>query len=190
MHALNLNDFLSSALTQFHLYEDNWARQIFHLDLKRNMKITWKRHTYPFITTSYQSWKEERTISREIDLIRGDQRTVIVLNIGVHFRAYPIYHFIRRLLNIRGAIERLFLRSPQTKVIIKTENTGEMKQNFETMSDFHASIHYSIMEIIFTDLNVGFVNGWDMTNAFDSNAIHPAETVIRNEVQMLMTYIC
>ncbi|XP_073487820.1 NXPE family member 2-like isoform X2 [Aquarana catesbeiana] len=177
-------------LTQFHLYEDNWAHQIFHLDLKRNMKITWKRHTYPFITTSYQSWKEERTISREIDLIRGDQRTVIVLNIGVHFRAYPIYHFIKRLLNIRSAIERLFLRSPQTKVIIKTENTGEMKKNFETMSDFHASIHYSIMEIIFTDLTVGFVNGWDMTNAFDSNAIHPAETVIRNEVQMLMTYIC
>ncbi|XP_073487823.1 NXPE family member 2-like isoform X3 [Aquarana catesbeiana] len=180
----------NNTLTQFHLYEDNWAHQIFHLDLKRNMKITWKRHTYPFITTSYQSWKEERTISREIDLIRGDQRTVIVLNIGVHFRAYPIYHFIKRLLNIRSAIERLFLRSPQTKVIIKTENTGEMKKNFETMSDFHASIHYSIMEIIFTDLTVGFVNGWDMTNAFDSNAIHPAETVIRNEVQMLMTYIC
>ncbi|KAM5158203.1 NXPE family member 2-like [Mantella aurantiaca] len=178
------------ALQQFHLYEDNWASQILSLDLKRNMKITWKRHTYPFISSSYQSWKEERTIAREIDLIRGDQRTVIAITIGMHFRAYPIYYLIRRLLNIRRAIERLFLRSPQTKVIIKTENTSEMKENFETMSDFHGSVHYSIMEIIFADLNVGFVNGWDMTNAFDSNKVHPPEVVIRNEVQMLMTYVC
>ncbi|CAI9607767.1 unnamed protein product [Staurois parvus] len=145
-----------SALAQFYLYDDNWSHQLLNLDLKRNMKISWKRHTYPFITSSYQSWKEERTITREIDLIRGDHRTVIILNIGVHFRAYPTYYFIKRLLNIRRAIERLFLRSPQTKVIIKTENTGEMNKNFETMSDFHASVHYSIMEIVFTNLNVGF----------------------------------
>ncbi|XP_069598687.1 NXPE family member 1-like isoform X3 [Ranitomeya imitator] len=177
-------------LTPFRLYDDNWARQLLSLDVKKNMKITWKRHTFPFLTGSYQSFKEERTIAREIDLIRGDQRTVIVLNIGMHFRAYPIYYFIRRLYNIRRAIERLFIRSPETKVIIKTENTSSMLTNFETISDFHASVHYFIMEIIFKDLNVGFVNGWDMTNAFDTNEIHPPEKVIENEVRMLMTYIC
>ncbi|XP_068094479.1 NXPE family member 1-like [Hyperolius riggenbachi] len=182
------------ALTQFQLYDDNWARQLFSVDLQRNMKLTWKRHTFPFITTSYESWKEERSIPQEIDLIRGDSRTVIVINIGAHFRSYPVYYFIRRLLNIRRAIERLFLRSPDTKVIIKTENTGEMHKNMineqETLSDFHAFTHYSITEIIFTDLNVGFVNGWDMTNAFDYNILHPPAVVIGNEVKMLMTYIC
>ncbi|XP_066462205.1 NXPE family member 1-like isoform X2 [Eleutherodactylus coqui] len=177
-------------LQQFSLYEDNWSRQLFHLDIKRNMKMSWKRHTFPFISSSYQSWKEERTITREIDLIRGDKRTVIILTVGAHFRAYPIYYFTKRLYNIRLAIERLFLRSPETKVIIKTENTSEMKKNFETMSDFHAYVHYFIMEIIFKDLGVGFVNGWDMTNAFDTNALHPPEKVIANEVRMLMTYIC
>ncbi|XP_069802767.1 NXPE family member 1-like [Dendropsophus ebraccatus] len=177
-------------LKPFTLYEDNWSRQLLLLDVKNNLKISWKRHTFPFISSSYQSWKEERTIAREIDLIRGDERTVIVLNIGVHFRSYPIYYFIKRLYNIRRAIERLFLRSPDTKVIIKTENTSPMLTNFETMSDFHASIHYFIMEIVFKNLNAGFVNGWDMTNAFDTNLIHPPETVIRNEVKMLMTYIC
>ncbi|XP_072269398.1 NXPE family member 2-like [Pyxicephalus adspersus] len=179
-----------NTLTQFRLYEDGWASHILDLDLKKNMKISWKRHTFPFINVGYHSWKEERTIAREIDLIRGDQRTVIALNIGKHFRAYPIYHYIRRLLNIRRAIERLFLRSPETKVIIKTENTSSMTGQFETMSDFYASVQYSIMEKVFSNLNVGFVNGWDMTNAFDSNEIHPPEKVIRNEVQMLMTYIC
>ncbi|XP_072011692.1 NXPE family member 4-like isoform X2 [Engystomops pustulosus] len=178
------------SLKPFHLYEDNWSQQLLNLDLERNMKISWKRHTFPFITTTYQSWKEERTITREIDLIRGDNRTVIILSIGVHFRAYPLYYFIKRLHNIRRAIERLLIRSPETKVIIKTENTGEMDKNFETMSDFHAAMHYSVMEIVFNGLNVGFVNGWDMTNAFDTNKIHPAEKFYGNEVKMLMTYIC
>ncbi|XP_068090898.1 NXPE family member 2-like [Hyperolius riggenbachi] len=184
-------------LTPFQLYEDTWACQLLSLDPNRNMGITWKRHFFPFITGSFQSWKEERTIAREIDLIRGNNQTVIVLNIGVHFRAYPIsvrhcpiFHFIRRLLNIRRAIERLFLRSPDTKVIIKTENTSGMKEHYETMSDFRASVQYLIMELIFTDLNVGFVNGWDMTNAFDYNQVHPPEIVAENEVKMLMTYIC
>ncbi|XP_069804061.1 NXPE family member 1-like [Dendropsophus ebraccatus] len=177
-------------MTEFPLTHDNWSHQMLYLDLKDNMKIFWKRHTFPFITTSYGSWKEERTITREIDLIAGDERTVIVLNIGVHFRAYPIYYFIRRIYNIRRAIERLFLRSPDTKVIIKTENTGPVMTNFETTDDFHAAVHYVIMEIVFKDLNVGFVNGWDMTNAFDTNEIHPPETFIGNEVKMLMTYIC
>ncbi|KAM4014774.1 NXPE family member 1-like isoform 2-T2 [Anomaloglossus baeobatrachus] len=173
-------------LTPFSLYDDNWARQLLILDVKKNVKISWKRHTFPFITGSYQSFKEERTIAREIDLIGGDQRTVIVIHIGMHFRAYPIHYFIRRLYNIRRAIERLFIRSPETKVIIKTENTSNMERG----SDFHASIHYFIIEIVFKDLNVGFVNGWDMTTAFDTNIIHPPEEVIENEVRMLMTYIC
>ncbi|XP_069803890.1 NXPE family member 1-like [Dendropsophus ebraccatus] len=177
-------------LVSFNLYEDNWSRQLLFLDVTNNLKISWKRHSLPFISSSYQSWKEERTIAQEINLIRGDGRTVIVLNIGVHFRAYPIYYFIRRLYNIRRAIERLFLRSPDTKVIIKTENTSPMLINFETMSDFHAAVHYVILEIVFKDLNVGFVNGWDMTNAFDTNEVHPPEKVIGSEVKMLMTYIC
>ncbi|XP_069598802.1 NXPE family member 1-like isoform X1 [Ranitomeya imitator] len=177
-------------LQHFNLYEDNWSRQLLNLDLQRNMRISWKRHTFPFISTSYGSWKEERTIAREIDLIRGDKRTVIILNIGVHFRSYPVYYFIKRLYNIRQAIERLFRRSPETNVIIKTENTSDMKKDFECVSDFHAFIHYSIMEIVLKDLNVGFVNGWDMTNAFDTNDVHPPEKVIGNEVKMLMTYIC
>ncbi|XP_072011694.1 NXPE family member 2-like isoform X1 [Engystomops pustulosus] len=177
-------------LLPFNHYEDNWARQLLGLDVPKNLKITWKRHTFPFISGSYQSFKEERTIAREIDLIGGDKRTVIVLHIGMHFRAYPIYYFIRRLYNVRRAIERLLIRSPETKVIIKTENTSAMSDNFETMSDYHALVHYFIMDIVFKDLNVGFVNGWDMTNAFDTNETHPPKIVTENEIKMLMTYIC
>ncbi|MEE6484605.1 hypothetical protein FKM82_013939 [Ascaphus truei] len=177
-------------LTLFNLYEGGWAQQIVVLDLQRNMNIRWKRHGNPFISSSYQSCREDRTIPREVDMIGGHQHTVIILNIGVHFRAYPVHHYIRRLLNIRRALERLFLRSPQTKVIIKTENTSEMDKNYESNSDFYGYVHYFIMQSVFKDLHVGFVNGWDMTTAFDANKIHPPASLIQNEVDMLMTYIC
>ncbi|KAM8939256.1 NXPE family member 4-like [Pelodytes ibericus] len=177
-------------LKMFNLYESGWACPRLGIDLQRNIMVSWKRHTSPFISGSYQSYKEERTISEELDLIGGNQHTVIVLNIGVHFRAHPLHHFIRRLSNIRSALERLFLRSPQTKVIIKTENSGDPQREYETCGDFHGYVQYLIVEHLLKDLEVGFVNGWDMTIAFDANKLHPPASYIQNEVDMLMTYIC
>ncbi|XP_056398479.1 NXPE family member 4-like [Hyla sarda] len=177
-------------LTLLNVHETGWAQKHLGVDIERNMYVFWKRHGRPFVNMDYASVKEEHSIPREIDLLGGNQYTVIALNIGAHFRLFPVHHYIRRLLNIRRAVERLLLRSPQTKVIIKTENTSEMVNQYEGTSDFHAYVHYLIMEIIFKGLNVGFVNGWDMTTAFNTNEIHPPEHYIRNEVNMLMTYIC
>ncbi|XP_040271845.1 NXPE family member 4-like [Bufo bufo] len=177
-------------LKMLNVYESGWAQKHVGVDIERNIHVVWKRHGRPFVNLDFVSLREERSIPREIDLIGGNKHTVIALNIGVHFRLFPVHHYIRRLLNIRRAIERLFLRSPETKVIIKTENTSEMGGEYEGMSDFHAYVHYFIMEIIFKDLNVGFVHGWDMTTAFNTNQIHPGENYVRNEVNMLMTYIC
>ncbi|XP_069803305.1 NXPE family member 1-like isoform X2 [Dendropsophus ebraccatus] len=172
------------------VYDNWWAHKHLAVDAERNIYVVWKRHGRPFFYQEFASVREERSIPREIDLIGGNEHTVIALNIGVHFRACPVNHYIRRLLNIRHAIERLFIRSPQTKVIIKTENTTEMGHMYEGLGDFHAYVHYFIMEIVFKGLNVGFVNGWDMTTAFNTNQVHPPEPYIRNEINMLMTYIC
>ncbi|XP_073511494.1 NXPE family member 1-like [Phyllobates terribilis] len=177
-------------LSLMNVYEEGWAQKHLGVDIERNIQVIWKRHGRPFVYLAFVSLREECSIPREIDLIGGNEHTVIALNIGVHFRLFPVHHYIRRLLNIRRAIERLFLRSPETKVIIKTENTSDMENEYEGMSDFHAYIHYFIMEIIFKDLNVGFVNGWDMTTAFNTNQLHPPEPYLSNEVDMLMTYIC
>ncbi|KAM5157542.1 NXPE family member 1-like [Mantella aurantiaca] len=171
-------------------YETGWSQKHLGIDIERNIHVLWKHHAKPFVYLGFTTLKEERTIPREIDLIGGNQYTVIAFNIGVHFRLFPVHHFIRRLYNIRRAIDRLFLRSPETKVIIKTENTSDMLGEYEGMNDFHAYVHYLIMKIIFKDINVGFINGWDMTTAFNSNQIHPPEPYVRNELNMMMTYIC
>ncbi|KAM6173631.1 LOW QUALITY PROTEIN: NXPE family member 1-like [Erethizon dorsatum] len=160
------------------------------LDAERHTLIQWKKHSYPFTTIHLYSVIDDGYIPLEIDRVSGDQNTVIIITFGHHFRPFPIDIFIRRAISIRKAIERLFLRSPATKVIIKTENIREMPIETEWFSDFHGYIQYSTMKDIFKDLNVDAIDAWDMTIAYNANFLHPPDTVIRNQIDMFLNYIC
>ncbi|OWK18238.1 hypothetical protein Celaphus_00008935, partial [Cervus elaphus hippelaphus] len=160
------------------------------LDAERHTLIQWKKHGHPFITQSLYSVKDDNYIPREIDRIAGDKDTAIVITLGQHLRPFPIKIFIRRAINIQKAIERLFLRSPETKVILKTENTRRMFDNAEMFSDFHGYIQNLIMRDIFMDLNVGVIDAWDMTVADSTDNIHPPDYVVENQINMFLNYIC
>ncbi|XP_058518296.1 NXPE family member 2 [Ochotona princeps] len=160
------------------------------LDIERHILIQWKKHSYPFVTQKLFSVKDENYIPREIDRVAGDKDTVIVITLGQHFRPFPIEIFIRRTINIKKAIQRLFLRSPDTKVIIKTENTRELHPNTEMFSDFHGYIQNLVMRDVFVDLNVGIIDAWDMTVAYCTNSIHPPDYVIGSQIDMFLNYIC
>ncbi|XP_053307771.1 NXPE family member 4-like [Spea bombifrons] len=179
-----------NSLKPFNLYGENWPMTRLYIDMERNAKIQWTKHGNPFIMLVFHTFKEEFTIPHQIDQIGGNKHTVVALTLGMHFRLFPIQHFIRRVINIKRAIERLLLRSPETKVIIKTENTSEMNVRVEMLSDFHGYLHYLIINYIFQDINVGVVDAWDMTNAFASEQIHPPTEIISNEIDLLLSYAC
>ncbi|XP_029410828.1 NXPE family member 2 isoform X2 [Nannospalax galili] len=160
------------------------------LDAKRHIFIQWKKHGHPFVTEKLFSLKDDNYIPRQIDQVAGDRDTAIIITLGQHFRPFPINIFIRRVINVKKAIERLFLRSPDTKVILKTENTRELNQNAELFSDFHGYIQNLIMRDIFADLNVGVIDAWDMTVAYYSNNVHPPDSVIKSQIGMFLNYIC
>lgn len=160
------------------------------LDVKRHILVQWKKHGHPFVTKKLFSLKDDNYIPREIDQVAGDSHTAIVITIGQHFRPFPINIFIRRAINIRKAIERLFLRSPETKVIIKSENIREVSENAEIFSDFHGYIQNLILRNIFRDLNVGIIDAWDMTIAYHCEDVHPPASVVESQIVMFLNYIC
>nr|XP_013011112.1 NXPE family member 2 isoform X1 [Cavia porcellus]XP_013011114.1 NXPE family member 2 isoform X1 [Cavia porcellus] len=160
------------------------------LDVNRHILIQWRKHSHPFVTQQVFSVKDENYIPREIDQVAGDRDTAIVITIGQHFRPFPISIFIRRAINIRKAVERLLLRSPETKVILKTENTREIHRNAEMFSDFHGYVQNLILRDVFADLNVGIIDAWDMTTAYFTNDVHPPEYVVANQIGMFLNYIC
>jgi hypothetical protein len=160
------------------------------LDAERHILIQWKKHSHPFVTQTLFSVKDENYIPRQIDQLAGDSGTAIVITIGQHFRPFPIDIFIRRAINVKKAIERLLLRSPETKVILKTENTRELYLNTELFSDFHGYIQNLVIRDIFMDLNVGIIDAWDMTVAYNNYNVHPSDVIIGNQIDMFLNYIC
>ncbi|CAI5795384.1 Uncharacterized protein PODLI_1B033521 [Podarcis lilfordi] len=160
------------------------------VDMARNIQINWKKHAHPFVGSSEYTVKDHSYVAWDIDLVAGGRDTAVVISLGQHFRPFPIELFIRRMINIRAAIQRLLLRSPDTKVIIKAENTREIDIDQERFGDFHGYAQYLALKDIFRDLKVGFIDAWDMTVAYGTNLVHPPDHVVGSQIDMFLSYIC
>ncbi|XP_006890861.1 PREDICTED: NXPE family member 4 [Elephantulus edwardii] len=179
-----------NTLKSVDLHESGKFQHQLAVDLKRNINIQWQKHGYPLIGSLIYSVKEIEYIARVIDRIGGGKNTVIVISLGQHFRPFPIDVFIRRALNVHKAVHHLLLRSPDTVVIIKGENIRELHNDVERFSDFHGYIQHLVIKDIFKDLNVGIIDAWDITIAYGTNNVHPPQPVVRNQINILLNYIC
>ncbi|OCT72369.1 hypothetical protein XELAEV_18035347mg [Xenopus laevis] len=181
---------IMKGLKFFNLHGIGWHKTHLAVDPNLNTYVQWKKHGHPFVTLSFFTVKDYTSVPQEIDRLAGGRDTVIVIALGQHFRAFPITLFIRRLLNVRKAIERLFIRSPDTKVIIKSENTREINTDVERFSDFHGYIQYVLAKNIFRGLNVGVIDAWDMTVASGSFDVHPSSSVLKSQINMFLEFLC
>ncbi|XP_069081039.1 NXPE family member 4-like isoform X2 [Pleurodeles waltl] len=179
-----------NSLKFFDLHESGPHQSLMALDMDRNIKIQWKKHGHPFVTVSWYTVKNHAYLPREIDLVSGDEHTALVITLGQHFRPFPITVFIRRAINVRKAVQRLLIRSPDTKVIVKLENTRDKTPDVERFSDFHGYIQNLALTFIFQDMNVGIIDAWDMTTAYGAYSVHPPRDVIASQVNMFLTYVC
>ncbi|XP_027622812.1 NXPE family member 4 isoform X4 [Tupaia chinensis] len=179
-----------STLKSVDLHESGKFENELAVDLDKNINIWWQKHSYPLIGSYTYSIKEIEYIARAVDRTGGGKNTIIVISLGQHFRPFPIDLFIRRILNIYKAVQRLLLRSPDTTVIIKTENTRDMYSDVERFSDFHGYIQYLTLKGLFQDVNVSIIDAWDITIAYGTNNVHPPEYVVRSQINILLNYIC
>ncbi|XP_018424803.1 PREDICTED: NXPE family member 1-like [Nanorana parkeri] len=152
----------------------SWEKTLEALNMEKDIYISYKRHGFPLESFVFFYFMDDMYTSRQIDRQPGGKDTIFVITMGQHFRQFPLKLFIRRALNIRRAVERLFLRSPETKIIIKTENTRETNAPPERIGDFHGYTQYIVLREVFQGVNVGFVDAWDMTVASASETVHPS----------------
>ncbi|KAM5135742.1 NXPE family member 1-like [Mantella aurantiaca] len=174
----------------FGIHRVLWHRTVVAFDLQNNIYIQWKKHGHPFVTGDFYNVKDHAYIANELDRLAGGSNTIIVIAVGQHFRPFPLPLFIKRLLNIRQAIESLFIRSPNTKVIIKSENTREIYPDVERFSDFHGYVQSLIVKDIFRGLDVGMIDARDMSIAFGSRNAHPPEPIVKSQINLFLNYIC
>ncbi|XP_069486251.1 NXPE family member 1-like [Ambystoma mexicanum] len=177
-------------LKDLNLYGLGWSKSLLKVDVDRNIQIRFQRHGDPFVSMDFHSIMENPTIPEQIDRIGGHQNTVIIFTAGTHFKGFPLHIYIRRVINIRKAIQRLLLRSPATKVILKTENTAWHANHIEAVSDLHGYFQYLVMNSLMKGLNIATIDAWDMTTAAATNDVHPSPIVIENEISLLLTFLC
>ncbi|XP_069808650.1 NXPE family member 4-like [Dendropsophus ebraccatus] len=177
-------------LQTFNLHRPGMETLMVAVDQQRNIHLQWKKHSHPIVASRFYLVKDDAYVQEQIDRLNGGAHCVIVICLGQHFRPFPLQLFIRRIMNVQKALNRLFLRSPDTKVIIKAENTREINTDAERFSDFHGYIQYLVVKDVFKNLPVAVVDAWDMTIAYGTHDVHPPEHVIKSQIDMFLTYIC
>lgn len=167
-----------------------WHKALEAINTEKDMYVSYKRHGFPLEHPPFYYFKEDMYTSRQIDQCVGGKNTIFMITMGQHFRHFPIKVFIKRAFNIRRAVERLFIRSPDTKVIIKSENTREIFSPVEMQGDLHGYTQYLVLREVFQGINVGFVDTWDMTVASATVIVHPPGYTFESILSLSFSFAC
>lgn len=161
------------------------------LDYTNNIMVTYRCHGPP-IRFANVPVSELRYIANELDGLIGGANTVVVISIWSHFSTFPSQVYVRRLLSVRGAVERLLDRAPDTLVVIRTPNPKALTL-YETLtnSDWYSMQQDKMLRVVFRGLKVRLVDAWDMSVAHElPHSLHPQPPIIKNMIDVLLSYIC
>lgn len=136
------------------------------------------------VTSWLDLFKEIEYIAQVIDRTGEEKNTIIVISLGQHFRPLPIDVFIPRALSVCHAVQHLLVRSSDTMAVIR-----EMHNDVERFSDFHGYIQYLAIKGIFQNLSISIIDAWDITIAYGTNNVHPPQSVVKNQIHILLHVI-
>ncbi|KAI4888372.1 hypothetical protein NFI96_010905 [Prochilodus magdalenae] len=175
------------AFKQLNLFTSHKSGPFEAVDIVNNIRLVWRAHGIP-IRTSLTPQADIHLIASEVDALAGGQHSVVVFTIWAHFTTFPLATYLHRLAGIRRAVEALLRRAPQTLVLIKSANTG--------YKDIYCSDWLSwqldcALRAMFRDLPVVIIDVWQMTSChYSPDDIHPVQQVIRNEVDLFLSFVC
>ncbi|XP_064155018.1 NXPE family member 3-like [Anguilla rostrata] len=175
------------SMRYMNLQSTEQAGPLLAVDVTNNILLHWRAHGTP-LRSRTSPMANLHYISNEIDSIAGGPRKVIVFTIWAHFTTFPLEFYTRRVARIRQAVIALLKRAPDTIVVIKSANTGSTNV---FGSDWLALQLDRILRATFQGINVAIIDVWQMTSChYSKENIHPNPTVIRNEIDLLLSFIC
>ncbi|XP_063761262.1 NXPE family member 3-like isoform X2 [Eleginops maclovinus] len=186
-------EFLNAALPdlkEFNLVSSKQTGPFMALDYANKIKVTFRCHGPPI--RFGVPIGELRYIANELKDLTGGPNTVIVFGIWSHLGTFPIEVYIRRLQRIRSEVVRLLDRAPETLIIIRTANPKALWL-YETItnSDWFSLQRDQVLRAIFKGLNVHLIDAWEMVLAHIlPNSLHPQPPIIKNMVDVLLSYTC
>ncbi|XP_035985519.1 NXPE family member 3 isoform X2 [Fundulus heteroclitus] len=161
------------------------------LDYTKNILLTFRCHGPP-IRSPMLPVSQLHFVANELDSVDGSNNTVVVIGVWAHFSTFPVEVYIRRLLSIRRAVERLLTRAPGTLVIIRTANPKRLTPpESMTTDDYYFLQRDKILRAIFKEVNVKLLQAWEMTQAhYLAHNLHPPPPIIKNMIDVILSHIC
>ena len=178
-------------LKEFNLHNLKQVGPFMALDYANNILVTYRCHGPPIRFVNVPT-NELHYTANELDRLVGGTNTVVVFGIWAHFSTFPIELYIRRLQSIRRAVVQLLDRAPGTLVIIRTANPRASTLYVAlTNSDWYSLQRDKVLRAMFKGLNVHLVDAWEMVLAHHlPHIIHPQPPIIKNMIDVLLSYIC
>ncbi|XP_077326703.1 NXPE family member 3-like isoform X2 [Lithobates pipiens] len=181
-----LVNFIPS-LKAIDLHTNYQSGPLLAVDANAGLALRWRAHGLPLRTTK-TIMADLHYESAHLAGISGGPHTVILLTLCAHFTTYPIRVYLERLERVRQAISSLLFRSPKTTVLIKSTNTGYKSIYGSDWLSLQLDI---LLRAAFKGMNVTIIDVWDMTSChYLPDDIHPGLPVIRNVVDLMLSYIC
>ncbi|XP_040271236.1 NXPE family member 3-like isoform X2 [Bufo bufo] len=175
------------ALKQIDLHVTHNPGPLLATDSEHNYIVQWRVHQKP-LRMERTGVQELHYVATELDGLGARKGMVIVLTCWSHFLTYPLAFYVRRLKHIREAVIQLLERSPDTKILIKSANTG---YKFDHGSDWLSYQLDTVMRAMFSTLPVTILDVWQMTSCHRlPENLHPQEIIIKNEVDLMLSFIC
>ncbi|XP_072006113.1 NXPE family member 3-like [Engystomops pustulosus] len=164
-------------LKQIDLHVTHNPGPLLAMDSDYNYLVQWRAHQKP-LRMERIGVNELHYIATELDLLGARKGMVILLNCWAHFVTYPIEVYVNRLRPIRDAVTKLLERSPDTKILIKSANTG---YKFSYVSDWLSYQLDTVMRAMFSELPVTILDVWQMTSCHRlPENLHPEKIIIKN----------
>ncbi|XP_073407761.1 NXPE family member 3-like [Dendrobates tinctorius] len=181
-----LEKFIPS-LTRIDLHVNYKSGPLIAVDATAGLVMRWRAHGLP-LRTSKTMISDLHYEAADLAGIGGGPHTVIMLTLWAHFTTFPVRVYLERLEKVQQAISSLLFRSPETTVIIKSANTGYKSIYGSDWLSLQLDI---LLRATFKGMRVIILDVWDMTSChYLPDNIHPGRPVIKNEVDLMLSYIC
>ncbi|XP_072269581.1 NXPE family member 3-like [Pyxicephalus adspersus] len=178
----------STALQRLDLHVVYAVGPLLATDAEHGYLVQWRAHQRP-LNMNRTRLQDLRYIANELDNIGGENEgVVVVINCAAHFIFFPLKFYMKRIMGIRDAVARLLERSPHTKVIIKSANTGFLPPIGSNWLTLQLD---TLLRAVFSGLPVTILDTWQMTSCHRlPQTVHPDRIIVKNMLDLMLSFIC
>lgn len=156
------------------------------------MQMEWTAHEHPFSGSPGSPITNLKSVQHRLDRIGANSTDIVVINWLLHIvRCCDHDAFREHVQKAKVAIVSLLERSPEIQIFIKGTHSHTFVKEYMPLEYIRRFVEQVLYEE-FLDLQdkVTYLEGWEITQAMESDNLHPSFAIVDIMVHNLMAFVC